>query len=228
MTENTWEDPTISVDVVPYVLNPVTRELQIVLNYREFEPFKGELALPGVLMLGKERANEAALRAVKSKVHAEAKVSYIKDIGISDIPGRDTRGPSLTIIMLAIVEIPETVDETKVKLVSPSTAVSLSLPFDHHTLVERTNLFIEQNLLNDKAFTKNLVGEEFTTREIFSILNEVRSETTVLDKTNLSRKIKTVGFTSVIVDPENPEFTGTSTSNSTSKGRPSSRWVVSS
>lgn len=224
MTEKTWEDPTISVDVVPYFLDPATRELKVALSHREFEPFKGKLALPGVLMLGNEQAKEAALRAVKTKVSDNANILYIKDIGISDLPGRDSRGPSLTIIMLAVIELPESLENVKATLVSPSKAISLELPFDHHTLVERTNLFVEQNLLSDKGFTRNLVGNEFTTREVYSIFSEVRSNNVALDKTNLSRKIKSLGFASSSMT-ETSDVT-TLSMNSTSKGRPSSRWVL--
>lgn len=231
---NQWDQPNISVDVVPYVMDHATNTLKIALTTREFEPFKGEKALPGVLMVGAERAAEAASRALKTKISENVSVKFLKDIGISDIPDRDSRGPSLTIIMLAVVELPA--DVSGVELVPASVAVNMRLPFDHHNIIERTNQYVDQNVLQDKKITEDLLGDGFSTKAVYGLLEEVHTgRYNTLDKTNLSRRLKTFGYVQKRDDGSEIQTADsvrslTSYSStvdslvSTSKGRPSNKW----
>ena len=230
---NQWDQQNISVDVVPYVMDHSTNTLKIALTTRTFEPFKVEQALPGVLMIGSERAGEAATRALKTKIDSNVNIKYLKDIGISDIPNRDSRGPSLTIIMLAVIELGSDISEN-IKLIPASEAANLSLPFDHHTIIERTNQYVDQNILQDKQITEDLLGDGFSTKAVYGVLEEVHTgKYNSLDKTNLSRRLKTFGYVQKredgsLVQPLNASSSfsslTSSISSSTSKGRPSNKW----
>lgn len=224
-SESKWDQPLISVDVVPVVFDATKRTLSIALGRRQYEPNKGEFALPGVLLLSGERASDAAVRALEAKLGVNAdSVRLIRDIGVSDNPERDPRGPSLSIVYLAVLDNVKETDDLvlhDIKKISEDT-----LPFDHNSISKRAIETLSSLILTDKVATKAVVGQVFRTTELFSVISELYLATGGLgvapDRSNLSRRLRGTEWFSR-VEPTHPE--SSSISSSTSKGRPSTPWV---
>ena len=219
MTNREWEQPLISVDVVAVKLNKVTRELNVFVGKRQYEPNKGKLALPGVLLLPNERAIEAAQRALDAKVSIPASaVLTLRDVGIVDNPDRDPRGPSLSVVMLAIVDNDFEVDDEKAQLFTSKELETTELPFDHNSIVRKALGYLDSLLMSDKEATKSLLGEVFKTTELHTAFVELHSisgsTASIPDLSNLSRTLKS-----------NPWFESQTAEASTRpKGRPASAW----
>jgi len=220
MTTQNWDQPLISVDVVPIRLNKANKSIEIFLGRRQYEPSKGEFALPGVLLSPHERVAEAAQRALNSKVSAsESVVRLITDVGIADNPDRDPRGATLSIVNLAILGDEYAPQDEDITSIIVSDLADTKLPFDHNGLVAKALSQLDALLMNDKDASKALLGDTFRTTDLYSAfveLNKVtKSTSSVPDLSNLSRTLKNspwlvaqVGLTS-----------------STGKGRPSSQWA---
>lgn len=227
-----YELPNISVDVVPVALNPHNGRMEVILGKRIFEPNIGEYALPGVLLTPHERIDEAALRALKTKagVPAEHVVALI-DLGTFDNPDRDPRGATVSIAKLAVIsEIPR--DENHRLSSSPiqwiahewSEGNRVELPFDHNTIVLAAANLLAEKMLNNKALTRAILGETFTTktlRTILTQLQEASSEEHIhYDASNLTRQLKGTKWVEMVED----KGTVVSLSATTSRGRPSRVW----
>lgn len=214
-----WEQPLISVDVVAVKLDKISRELCIFVGQRNFEPNKGDFALPGVLLLPGERAMDAAHRALSTKVQIpDSEVVVLRDIGIVDNPDRDPRGPSLSVVVLAIVDNDFNVDDENVKMLTLKALEETALPFDHGSIIKKALSSLDSLLMTDKEITKALLGQEFTTTELHSAFAQLHSISgsivSIPDLSNLSRSLKS-----------NPWVSQSLTSlTSKSKGRPASTW----
>ncbi|RMI35790.1 NUDIX hydrolase [Nocardia stercoris] len=137
------DDPTVTVGVAP----------------RQWDPFAGQLALPGVLLRRGERLVEAAYRAVQTKLGVpEGAIAAAGQLVTFDEPARDPRGPTLSIVMWAVVAGPERS--------GPDTewAAFDDLPplaFDHDAIVATARSLLARLLWKDLPFTRALLGERF-------------------------------------------------------------------
>ena len=224
MSEQTWEQPLISVDVVAVKLDKKEGQLKVFLGLRKFEPFKDAYSLPGVLLSPHERVIEAAHRAVITKVLIpDSAIRTIRDIGISDNPNRDPRGATLSVVNMAIIDSDfDAVGTEDVKLVSIDDISAEDLPFDHENLVLKALTQLGALLMNDKEISKALLGDEFKTTELYdvyaSLWSFMPSVITAPDLSNLSRRLKTTrGITAKSAE--------STTSLTSSRGRPSSSWT---
>lgn len=155
--------PLISIDVVPLRFNRRSRSVEVVLAERLFEPSIGALALPGVLLLAQELLDDAVHRALRDKAHVQAEhVRAVGDVGVFDTPGRDPRGPTLSITRYCIVgsafEPPPSVSLVPI-------AEATALPFDHESIVRRAASVVCDRLWVDIAMTRALLGGEFSTKD---------------------------------------------------------------
>jgi len=224
MTSKTWDQPLISVDVIAVKLDKADGNLKAFVARRANEPFKGEFALPGVLLSPHERITEASYRALEDKVKIpNDQVRTLRDIGVSDNPDRDPRGATLSIVNLAIVDNDYVSDDEDVKLLTVAEMEEAQLPFDHSNLIRKALVQLEALLMNDKGVSKALLGEEFRTTELYGIYSQLNSLipdiARVPDLSNLSRSLKS---TSGITSKPSESLTA---SNSTGRGRPSSVWT---
>lgn len=154
------DQPLISIDVVALRLNRAAKTIEVALAERKFSPAEGALALPGVLLLAQERLAAAVERALASKAGIPRDLILATgDVGVFDTPGRDPRGPTLSITRYAIVA-PDFIPGDGVKMVPLSDATAL--PFDHDTIVRRTARVAHDQLWVDHDFTKALIGQAFT------------------------------------------------------------------
>lgn len=222
MTE--YELPNISVDVVPVMLNSNTGMLEVALGKRVFAPSLGEFALPGVLLTPHERLDEAAYRSLKTKLAVEAEdVVTLIDLGTFDNPDRDPRGATVSIAKLAVISgIPSDDKVAGVPLEKIATN-EYPLPFDHNTIVLAASHLLAEKMLANKALTRSILGETFTTkvlRNILSQLQETAEEGNVIyDASNLTRQLKGTKWVEMVDDDNNVTLTA-----QTKRGRPSRVW----
>lgn len=189
-----FSQPLISVDVVPIWTD--NGHLKIGLGTRQFEPFKGALALPGVLM-GHERSLDAALRALKTKVGINTP-TLLRDIGVFDSAERDPRGPTLSIAKIAVLDPTHattaceegtmtawSLKDATQETLEPQEA---TLPFDHNSIVSQAREHLSETLWGDPALARAVLGESFTTREATSILRDLTGEA-AMHPSNVRRRL---------------------------------------
>lgn len=220
MTTTNWEQPLVSVDVVPIRLNKSTRQIDVFLGRRKNEPYLGELALPGVLLSPHERVNEAGIRALTEKLEASVEdVRFVKDVGVADNPDRDPRGATLSIVHFAVLGDDYVVNESIVEAISLHDIKATSLPFDHNALIEKALAQVDAFLMVDKDTSKAVLGDTFRTTDLYVAFTELHkvtnSPTGIPDLSNLSRSLKKSDW---LRSEEAPR-------TSTSKGRPASQWA---
>ncbi len=215
MTDTT--QPLVSIDVVPFRYDAARGQLLVTLGARLFEPFKGALALPGVL-LGHERVDDAARRALRTKVGVEG-APVLRDVGVFDNPDRDPRGPTLSITKLAAVAPPSPAEHLTVA--QRPVEEARGLPFDHDAIVRRAAVALSEKLWADKDLTRSLMGESFTSRDALMVqrrLNQVvgPDHEADLNASNMQRRIRSTGWV---------RRAGTASSSSAKGGRPPVTWA---
>lgn len=150
------EQSVVSVDVVALRFWPDDTGVTVGIAAREWDPFAGRLALPGVLLGRGERLVGAARRAVHAKLGVpEAAIGAVGQLITFDEPNRDPRGPTLSIAMWAVVGPHE----------GPARWVSFdempALAFDHNGIAESARGLLTRLLWKDLTFTRALLGNEF-------------------------------------------------------------------
>lgn len=159
-----FENPMLAVDVV--ALRLIERGLTIGVAPRHFEPCKGELALPGVLMVTGETVLDAASRALQTKLGVgSGGVGFLGKGRVYDTPDRDERGPTVSVGCVAVVY--DAGDRGTVWV--PTTGVP-PLPFDHNAIVQATLEDILRDLWLDRDLLKALLGETFTTVDAAAVV----------------------------------------------------------
>jgi 8-oxo-dGTP diphosphatase len=87
--------PPLAADVVALAGDPPR---SVLLIERGFPPFKGSWALPGGFVEAGERMAQAAARELAEETGIEA--GELTLLGVYDDPGRDPRGPTVSIVQL--------------------------------------------------------------------------------------------------------------------------------
>lgn len=181
--------PLVSIDAIPLIL--IDSQLHVVLGVRDFEPFAGRAALPGVLLNANERIIEAVQRALSSKigVGADAIEASIES-GVFDDFERDVRGPTLSIARAVILKRDTSLDDSRVCTVPLSNIPSL--PFDHASILKHAALRVLNSLWIDEPLTKALLGEKFDTAELIARINELStaSELPMPETANIGRGLR--------------------------------------
>jgi 8-oxo-dGTP diphosphatase len=156
------KQPLVSIDTVPLIV--LDGQLHVVLGDRLFGPFIGQAALPGVLLLSDERMQEAAFRALETKIGVRPPdVLQLSGAGVFDNPDRDPRGPTISIVHVAVLRPATVLPADGVHAVPLADATSL--PFDHEAIIRRTAGRILDSLWRDLPLTRALLGETFSTAE---------------------------------------------------------------
>jgi 8-oxo-dGTP diphosphatase len=108
---------------------------RLVLIRRGNEPFKGRLALPGGFVGKDETVEQAVLREAKEETGLDSEI--VRLIGVYSDPGRDPRGPVVSICyrLQATGGMPiASSDAAAVELVPPEAVPALA--FDHGRMLE--------------------------------------------------------------------------------------------
>jgi 8-oxo-dGTP diphosphatase len=158
--------PLVSIDAVPVLLHD--RELHVVLGVRQYEPFAGEAALPGVLLNSNERLAEAVNRALETKIGATNALATF-EVGVFDDFERDERGPTLSIARGVILAEEPTDDRVRL---SPLRSLP-DLPFDHGMIIARAAGALLDALWLNTELTRALLGESFTTADVIARMKEL-------------------------------------------------------
>lgn len=192
-----FDQPLVSVDVVPVRYDHARANVEVLLGRRIYEPHLGEFALPGVL-LGHERIDEAAVRALRSKLGVAAdQVRLLGGVEVFDNPDRDPRGPTLSIARYAVID-----DDYRPRP-EHHAAVALSavdaLPFDHDRIVTRAAEVLAKDLWADRAVAAALLGPRFATsdlREVYTqLLTRAHGDRAPhVDPANLLRRLRGTGW----------------------------------
>lgn len=205
------QQPLVSIDTVPLVLRD--GHWSVILGIRELEPYAGLAALPGVLLRPMERLEEAALRALSTKVNvSEESVLFLMNTGAFDNPDRDPRGPTLSIAHVAVID-PEDEPEGVVHHLLTGNA---DLPFDHSAIVMSAAKAVLDALWINEPLTRALLGEKFSTADVARLMRElsVSASENEPDTSNLGRELA-----------KNPRLVKADVPAApTGKGRPAAAW----
>ncbi|EWS80035.1 DNA hydrolase [Brachybacterium phenoliresistens] len=164
-----FEQALVSVDVVAMVYSAGT--LQVCLPPRQFAPFLGEAALPGVL-IGRETSVQAAERALATK--AGARAERLEDVGVFDTDGRDPRGPTMAIAKLALGVQP--LAGTPSLHLQELGAVR-GLPFDHEAIILRAAASLGRLLLTEAEALRLLFGPVLSVRDVLTVARALEQAT---------------------------------------------------
>ena len=126
----------VSIDVIALRFgNPEPGMLRFAVTPRQAEPYTGQLALPGVLLGAGERLQDAARRAVTTKLGIpDEKILVSGQLTVFDEPNRDPRGPTLSVTMWAVISSDEVPGSAEwVSWDNPG-----DLAFDHNRIVADT------------------------------------------------------------------------------------------
>ncbi|PPJ24400.1 DNA hydrolase [Nocardia nova] len=181
------QQSAVSLDVVALRFGADDPAVTFGVAPRQWEPFAGELALPGVLLGRGERLATAARRAVHSKLGVPADATLaVGQLVTFDEPHRDPRGPTLSIAMWAVLADPTT--PTGAQWV-PFDAVP-PLAFDHNMIVQVARERLADMLWKDLAFTRALIGEQFPATRAVALATALSG--TRPDPGNLNRTLATI------------------------------------
>jgi 8-oxo-dGTP diphosphatase len=112
----------------------VLYEGKIVLVRRGNDPYRGKLALPGGFVEKDETVEQAVLRETKEETGLD--VEIVRLIGVYSDPGRDPRGPTVSVCYLVKAiggRLGAASDAAAVELASPSAMPPLA--FDHDRMI---------------------------------------------------------------------------------------------
>ncbi|WP_336084093.1 NUDIX hydrolase [Nocardia sp. SSK8] len=200
------EQSVVSIDVVTLRCWEADSTVRIGVAPREFEPFTGELALPGVLLGRGERLADTARRAVHTKLGVpEQAIGAVGQLVTFDEPHRDPRGPTLSIAMWAVVAEHD----------GPAEWVGFDevppLAFDHNRIVDTSRDLLAGLLWKDQRLTRALTGPEFPatravdlatalhgTRPDPANLNRTLAAIPGLERTGERRRVKATGRPAVV------------------------------
>ncbi|WP_051208254.1 NUDIX hydrolase [Propionicicella superfundia] len=171
----------VSVDAVTLRFNPQKMGVEVAVTTRTQEPFTGQLALPGVVLLEGERLAHAAERALRDKLGWGAPRA-LGQLIVFDEPARDPRGATLSVAMWAVADGPG------------GTWVSLDdvppLAFDHNRIIEVCRPMLAEMLWRNLDFTRALTGPTFPVSTAIALTESLTR--TVPDRGNLNRRLATI------------------------------------
>ena len=157
MTAQRFDQPLIAIDVAPIAFS-AEHGLRTGLARRQFEPFAGVAALPGVLLGSQELLQDAATRALRTKAGiAASEVRHLMQLGAFDRPDRDPRSQAISIAFVAIVDPAAQSDAQWFGSADPFDG----LPFDHGDIAREALAALRVRLWHDDALTRALTGDEF-------------------------------------------------------------------
>jgi 8-oxo-dGTP diphosphatase len=172
----------VSVDVLTMQFSRVSRALELGVAARAREPFRDQLALPGVLLGDGERLRQAAVRALTGKLGiAEAEIRGVGQLVTFDEPNRDPRGPTLSVAMWAAVG-----DKGAATWVGLDQLPALA--FDHNRIVQDCRTILAAALWRDPLFSRGLTGDRFPTADAVDITASLTGAPP--DRGNLNRTLR--------------------------------------
>lgn len=184
------EQSVVSVDVLTLRFDPQTHRVKLAVATRSTEPYRGQRALPGVLLLRGERLDDACARALRTKLGLSATTAS-GQLATFDEPSRDPRGPTLSLALWAVAAHDATtgpaVEWVDLDAVPP-------LAFDHSRIVADTRPMLAALLWRDRDFTRALTGDSFPVADAVGL--QASLDAVMPDRGNLNRVLRsTTGLT---------------------------------
>jgi len=180
----------ISVDSV--IFGYTEGELKVALIKRKKSPFIGKWAIPGGFMEKNETVEETALRELKEETGIED--VYLEQFHVFNKPGRDPRGPTITIALFALIQsdsrhLTASEDASKAKW-WPAYKIP-SLAFDHDEIYAKA-LEALRVALRTRPLAFELLPKQFTLTHLQDLYEQVFG--IALDKRNFRKKIAKMDF----------------------------------
>ena len=180
----------ISVDSV--IFGYTEGELKVVLIERKTNPFIGMWAIPGGFMEGNETVEETALRELEEETGI--KDVYLEQFHVFNKPGRDPRGPTITIALFALINSDQchliaSEDAAKAKW-WPAYKIP-PLAFDHEEIYAKA-LEALRSALRTRPLAFELLPREFTLSNLQDLYEQVFD--IKLDKRNFRKKLAKMDF----------------------------------
>jgi 8-oxo-dGTP diphosphatase len=197
----------VSVDVVA-VRAPRPGQVVVGIARRQLPPFRGRLALPGVLLTRGERLREAATRALVGKLGVDAvDVLALGQVATFDEPSRDPRGPTLSVALWAALS--GTASAALAEWVPLDEVPPLA--FDHDRIVADARQVLADKLWRDVGLTRALTGRSFAASEAVELtetltgrrpdaanLNKTLANVSALRRTEERRRVQQTGRPAVV------------------------------
>ncbi|HEX8763102.1 MAG TPA: NUDIX domain-containing protein [Candidatus Saccharimonadales bacterium] len=191
--------PILTVDGIVFQLSNDTRELQVLLIKRGFEPFKGAYALPG----GYNPAGETTRQAL-DRVLAEKTGIHITDLGwleqlyTFDSVKRDPRGHAVSVVYMGLGRnmTPGHDDIVQNPQFYPVTNLP-ELAYDHNKLIAFAHARLKA-MITDTAAIAALLPPSFTFTELQTAYEAVLDSK--LDKRNFRKKIMALDLLTELSD----------------------------
>lgn len=170
----------VAVDIV--VMAACERGLHVLTAKRAAQPYRGRYALPGVLVRVDEATEDAAERAVATKVGLRADVRQFGAFGAVD---RDPRMRIVSIGYAALLpwrrlETSLGADQQLCRIdgsvIRDCNGRKLSLPFDHDQIVQSAAAHLRADL-DHSLWSFGLLEPEFTLAELQEVHEAVRGRT---------------------------------------------------
>lgn len=183
------EEMRVAVDLLVFTVHEA--KLKILMVRRQYEPFAGKWALPGVFVRGDESLDEAAVRGLQEETGLEG--LYFEQLYTWGAPGRDSRGRTVSVSYMALVPYEQIKDfsagERSTEAVLAEVEELLSggdAAFDHAEMIR----YARWRLANKVEYTRiafHLVEEEFTLPQLQGIYEILLGKK--LYKANFRKKI---------------------------------------
>jgi 8-oxo-dGTP diphosphatase len=180
----------ISVDSV--IFGYTEGELKVALIERRKNPFAGMWAIPGGFMEGNETVEETALRELKEETGITD--IYLEQFHVFNKPGRDPRGPTITIALFALI------NSDRCHLIASEDAAKAKwwpayrlppLAFDHDEIYAKA-LEALRIALRTRPLAFELLPKEFTLTHLQDLYEQVFD--IKLDKRNFRKKVAKMDF----------------------------------
>lgn len=180
----------ISVDSV--IFGYTEGELKVALIERKKNPFIGMWAIPGGFMEGNETVEETALRELKEETGIQD--VYLEQFHVFNKPGRDPRGPTITIALFALINSDQchliaSEDAAKAKW-WPAYEIP-PLAFDHNEIYAKA-LEALRSALRTRPLAFELLPKEFPLSNLQDLYEQVFG--IKLDKRNFRKKLAKMDF----------------------------------
>lgn len=214
----TRDQPLIAIDVVPMSFT-TGGGLRVATARRQYDPYAGQEALPGVLLQPAELLVDAARRALETKTGiGRPAVRHLAQIGAFDGPDRDPRSAAISIAFVAVVDVPDEASGGPAGDPSPvwrdPTGAEPSLPFDHDRIIQAAVDDVRTRLWRDIPLTRALLGPRFTTADASRL--QAALVGTAPDPGNLNRALRTNPALERVTEPSSTGSRG---------GRPPAVWT---
>lgn len=180
------ERPVLAVDVVIFTV--AQSRLQVLLQRRSDDPFRGVWTFPGVAVRADETLEIAARRALCEKARWSSEQSYaiyLEQLATFDALYRDPRGRTVSVAYLGLVQTASATVEG-VRWQAVADLPKGALPFDHNEIVH-TAIARLQGKIRYTNVAQALLPETFRIEEIQAVYEAILGRP--INRTNFRTKL---------------------------------------